>query len=142
MTAVRATVIRVGDLPASVVDELSLDPGCYALLQTDEDGAMALSSQLLQPVDVTVADAILVSAEPTFDRARLDMVEKEGWRVELVVPFPHGHPTCALCQKEEVTHVAVFEVEKDGQSGTAFGTVCDECAEPYVAEIESVPGAN
>lgn len=140
----RATVVLVGDVPSSVIDELAIGEGQYVLLQTDAEGVKEFAPHVLQEVDVSVlpAEEGLVQEGPTFDRARLDSIGREDWRVELVVPFPNGRPTCALCTKEEVTHVAMFTIEKDGESGSAFGGVCDECAQPYVAEVEPMPGAN
>lgn len=146
MTKVRATVVHLGNLPSAVREDLDLEDGCYVLLKTDEPGVRAFGEYVFQPADVSVQpvdDEAPDSPEgPLFEHARLDSVPKNDAKVELVVPFPNGHPSCALCGKDEVTHVAVFAMKKDGQSGTAFGAVCDACAEPYVAEIEPVPGAN
>lgn len=68
---------------------------------------------------------------------------REDIKITLCVPFPDGKPLCALCGEPRITHATVFEMKMpDGMAGRGFGALCDDCAAPYVADVQGNPEAN
>lgn len=86
------------------------------------------------------ADTIAVDTDagPVFTEAKAQVYRTDTEaRVVLCVPFPSGKPTCAQCESAEITHTVVYEVVSLGETSTAFGCLCTDCAKDVETELKA-----